>query len=415
MKKKNYLFPLILITSLFFFWGFIHNLNPVLIPHLRRAFQLTDLESSLIDSSIYIAYFLMAIPAGNFMQRFGYKKGILLGLIFFAAGAFLFIPAASTQLYFFFLGALFVLACGLAFLETAANPYVTVLGPKETASTRLNFSQSFNGLAAFLAPIVGGRYILSEVEFSDAEIQAFSPEALQEFLTQEANSVKGPYLVLGIFIVVVAVAFAFTKLPEIQEEGESKSTIREAWRHKHLRWAVVAQFFYIGAQICVLSFFIRFIMESADMHARDAAVYSGLAGLAFMIGRFAGTFFMRYVKPHILLKIYAIMCMILTLSAIFSEGFVSIYSLIGVAFFMSIMFPTIFSLGLADLGKETKIASSLIVMSIVGGAFLPPLLGYVSDITENIQYGYFVPFFCFFVVFLFSIKGWQVQKTINEI
>lgn len=411
MKKNPYLFPLILITSLFFFWGFIHNLNPVLIPHLRRAFQLTDLESSLVDSSIYIAYFLMAIPAGNFMQRFGYKKGILLGLIFFAIGSFLFIPAASTQLYAFFLGALFVLACGLAFLETAANPYVTALGPKESASTRLNFSQSFNGLAAFLAPIIGGRYILSDTELSDAQIGAFSTQELSEFLTHEANSVKGPYLVVGILIVLVAVAFAFTKLPEIQEEGETKSTIAQAWRHKHLRWAVVAQFFYIGAQICVLSFFIRFIVESAEISAKNAAIYSGIAGLAFMIGRFAGTFFMRYIKDYKLLKIYAILAMLLTLVAIFSEGDLSIYSLIGVAFFMSIMFPTIFSLGIADLGKDTKIASSLIVMAIVGGAALPPVLGYVSDITGNIQYGYFVPFFCFFVVLLFAIKGWKPEEN----
>ena len=379
---------------------------------MRRAFQLTDLQSSFIDSSIYIAYFLMAIPAGSFMQRFGYKKGILLGLSFFAIGAFLFIPAASTQMYVFFLGALFVLACGLAFLETAANPYVTVLGPKETAPNRLNFSQSFNGLAAFLAPIIGGKYILTETELSDSQIQALPVAEMQEFLTQEANSVKGPYLVLGSLIVVVAIIFAFTKLPEIEEEGETKSTIAQAWRHRHLRWAVVAQFFYIGAQICVLSFLIRFIMESADLTAKSAAIYSGFAGLAFMIGRFAGTFFMRFVKPHKLLQIYAVASMILTLIAILTQGNIIIYSLLGVAFFMSIMFPTIFSLGLADLGKDTKIASSLIVMSIVGGAALPPVLGYVSDLTNNIQYGYFVPFICFFVVFLFAVKGWKPVKEL---
>lgn len=410
-NKKSYLFPLILITSLFFFWGFIHNLNPVLIPHLRRAFQLTDLHSSFIDSSIYIAYFLMAIPAGNFMQRFGYKKGILLGLIFFAIGAFLFIPAASTQRYVFFLGALFVLACGLAFLETAANPYVTVLGPKETAPIRLNFSQSFNGLAAFLAPIIGGRYILTGTELSDTQIRALPRAELQEFLTHEANSVKGPYLVMGSLIIIVTIAFAFTKLPEIKEKGETKSSIAQAWRHKHLRWAVIAQFFYIGAQVCVLSFLIRFIMESADLTAKNAALYSGFAGLTFMVGRFVGTFIMRFAKPYGLLQIYALASMSLTLIAIFTQGEISIYSLLGVAFFMSIMFPTIFSLGLADLGKDTKIGSSLIVMAVVGGAALPPILGYVSDLTGNIQYGYFVPFVCFFIVFLFAIKGWKPEKS----
>lgn len=412
MKKKNYLFPLILITSLFFFWGFIQNLNPILIPHLRKAFQLTDLESSFIDSSVFIAYFLMAIPAGRFMQNFGYKKGILTGLALFAIGAFLFIPAASTKMYGFFLGALFILACGLAFLETAANPYVTVLGPEETASLRLNFSQSFNGLAAFVAPLVGGRFILTETTLTDHQIRALPPGELQEFVTHEANSVKGPYLVLGVIIVVVAVLFAWTKLPQIKEDiQQEKPTIAKVWkRHKHLRWAVITQFFYIGAQVCVLSFFIRFIVVSADISQKSAAIYSGLAGLAFMVGRFAGTFFMKYVRPHILLMIYAAACMVFTAVAIFSYGAFSIYSLIVVAFFMSIMFPTIFSLGIAKLGNDTKVASSLIVMSIVGGAVLPPALGYISDLTGDIQYGYFVPFFCFLVIFIFGKIGWKPAR-----
>lgn len=407
-KKKNYLIPLILVTSLFFFWGFIQNLNPVLIPHLRRAFQLTDLESSFIDSAVFIAYFLMAIPAGRVMQNLGYKNGILIGLGLFAIGSFLFIPAASNELYSFFLIALFVLSCGLAFLETAANPYVTALGPKKSSSLRLNFAQSFNGLAAFAAPIIGGRYILTDTNLSDNEIKALPTQELQQFITAEANSVKGPYLVIGAVIILVIILFAFTKLPEIKEEEKGpKSNIRQAWKHKHLRWAVVAQFFYIGAQVCVLSFYIRFIVESAGISEKSAAFYSGLAGLAFMLGRFAGTFFMRYVKPHVLLMIYAVCCMIFTLVAIYSEGTVSIYSLIAVAFFMSIMFPTIFSLGIIDLGKDTKPASSLIVMAIVGGAALPPALGYVSDLTGNIQYGYYVPLVCFFVVFLFAKFGWK--------
>lgn len=411
MAKKTKIIPLILITSLFFFWGFVQNLNPVLIPHLKNAFQLTDLESSFIDSAVFIAYFLMAIPAGRFMQKHGYKKGILIGLSFFAIGAFLFIPAANTQMYSFFLGALFVLSCGLAFLETAANPYVTALGPSETSSIRLNFTQSFNGLAAFAAPIIGGRFILTETSLPADEISLLPPQELQEYVTQEANSIKGPYLVIGLAIILVIILFLFTKLPTIKDDEGHKSTIMDAWTHKHLRWAVVAQFFYIGAQVCVLSFYIRFIVESAEITAKAAAFYSGLAGLAFMIGRFAGTFFMRFVKPHILLMIYATSCMLLTLLAIFSEGYVSIYSLIAVAFFMSIMFPTIFSLGIADLGKDTKPGSSLIVMSIVGGAALPPALGIVSDLTGNIQYGYFVPLVCFFIVFLFAKFGWEPVKT----
>ncbi|OPB93842.1 L-fucose:H+ symporter permease [Elizabethkingia occulta] len=411
-RRRGYLFPLILVTSLFFFWGFVHNLDPVLIPHLRKAFQLTDLESSLVDFSIFIAYFLMAIPAGNVMRKYGYKSGIILGLCLFAIGAFLFIPAANTQKYIFFLGALFVIACGLAFLETAANPYVTILGPEETATRRLNFSQSFNGLAAFIAPIVGGKYILSEQSLTDAQLKALSPQELSAYITQEAASVKGPYLILGVIIVIVMLLFVFTKLPDIKHEDDGdKSKISHAWRHKHLRWAVVAQFFYVGAQVCVLSFFIRFIVVSAGITEKNAAFYSGLAGLAFMVGRFVGTFFMKYVKPNKLLMIYAVLSMLLTLVAVFGKGDITIYALIGVAFFMSIMFPTIFSLGIADLGKDTKIASSLIVMSIVGGAILPLGLGYISDVTHSIQYGYIVPFICFIVVFAFGKYGWKPTEV----
>lgn len=416
-NSKKYLFPLILITSLFFFWGFVHNLDPVLIPHLRKAFQLTDLESSLVDFSIFIAYFLMAIPAGKIMHKFGYKSGILIGLVFFAIGAFLFIPAANTQLYPFFLAALFVIACGLAFLETAANPYITILGPEETATQRLNFSQSFNGLAAFIAPIIGGKFILSDKIMSDAEIKALAPAELQEYIAQEAASVKGPYLVLGLIIILVAVLIYFTKLPDIKENKEQTehSTLLKAWAHQHLRFAVIAQFFYVGAQVCVLSFFIRFITNSAGITEKQAAVYAGFAGLAFMLGRFAGTYFMKFIKAHNLLKIYSILAMIFLLIAIFSNGNISIYSLIMVSFFMSIMFPTIFSLGIANLGKDTKMASSLLVMSVVGGAILPLGLGVISDITGVIQYGYFVPFICFIVVYLFAKLGWQHKEILHSI
>lgn len=354
----------------------------------------------------------MAIPAGNVMRKYGYKSGIIFGLCLFALGAFLFIPAANTQMYIFFLGALFVIACGLAFLETAANPYVTILGPEETATRRLNFSQSFNGLAAFIAPIVGGKYILSEQSLTDAQLKALPPHELNAYIAQEAASVKGPYLVLGVIIVIVMLLFVFTKLPDIKHEDDGdKSKISHAWRHKHLRWAVVAQFFYVGAQVCVLSFFIRFVVVSAGITEKNAAFYSGLAGLTFMVGRFVGTFFMKYVKPNKLLMIYAVLSMLLTLVAVFGKGDITIYALIGVAFFMSIMFPTIFSLGIADLGKDTKIASSLIVMSIVGGAILPLGLGYISDVTHSIQYGYIVPFICFIVVFAFGKYGWKPTEA----
>ncbi|MEE1944256.1 L-fucose:H+ symporter permease [Pedobacter sp. KR3-3] len=408
---NKYLFALILVTSLFFFWGFVHNLDPVLIPHLKKAFTLTDLETSLVDFSVFIAYFVMALPAGFVMRKWGYKTGIVLGLTFFALGSFLFLPAADTMQYPFFLGALFIIACGLTFLETAANPYVTILGNPETATQRLNFSQSFNGLAATLAPIVGGAIILTD-EISPKALAAMTPVARHAYLVEDAATVKGPYLVLGIVIVLVAILFLFTKLPDIKNEDENEdSKIAHAWVHPHLRWAVIAQFFYVGAQVCVLSFFIRFSTVSASITQQEAKWYAGAAGLAFLVGRFAGTYFMSFIKPNRLLAFYAVMSMLLTLVAIFGSGMITVYALIGVAFFMSIMFPTIFSLGIAGLGKDTKIASSLIVMSIVGGALLPLALGYISDQTGHIQYGYLVPLICFFVVFVFGWKKWSPKEN----
>ncbi|WP_443943819.1 L-fucose:H+ symporter permease [Pedobacter sp. AW1-32] len=407
---KVYLFPLILVTSLFFFWGFVHNLDPVLIPHLRKAFKLNDFQSSFVDFSIFIAYFAMALPAGYVMKKWGYKSGILLGLVLFAVGSFLFIPAADTKAYIYFLGALFIIACGLAFLETAANPYVTVLGPENTATQRLNFSQSFNGLAAFLAPVIGSKFIFTGSTETEEQIKAMSAAAYDQYVTTEAASVKGPYTVLGFAILLVIILFLFTKLPDIKSKStDQESNILDALKFKQLRWGIVAQFFYVGAQVCVLSFFVRFVTVSAGLTLEAAAWYSGGAGLAFMLGRFAGTFFMQYLAPNKLLMIYAVICVILSLVAIFGQGLITVYALIGIAFFMSIMFPTIFSLGITGVGNATKIASSLIVMSIVGGAILPLGLGYISDLSGSIQYGYIVPLICFLVVFYFGKSGYKPQ------
>ena len=276
MKKittREFLFPFILVTSLFFFWGFVHNLDPVLIPHLRKAFNLNDLESSLIDSAVYIAYFLMALPAGFIMRKYGYKSGIIIGLLLFGIGSILFVPAANTLQYIFFLGALFIIACGLTFLETAANPYVTILGPKDTTVQRLNFSQSFNGLAAFIAPTYIGPLILSGKTLSAAEQAGMSPEQLHAYFSLEASSVKMPYLVLGIIILVVAVIFYFTKLPDIthEEEGETAgASFSGALKSLRLKWGIVAQFFYVGAQVCVGSFFIKMCTTTAALDEDSA-------------------------------------------------------------------------------------------------------------------------------------------------
>lgn len=413
-ENKSWLFPFILVTSLFFFWGFVHNLDPILIPHLRKAFNLSDLQSSLIDSSVFIAYFVMALPAGYIMRKYGYKSGIMVGLVLFGLGCLLFVPAANSLQYTYFLGALFIIACGLTFLETAANPYVTILGPSETATKRLNFSQSFNGLAAFIAPTFVGPIILSGKNLSQSEMDAMAPSELHSYLASEAASVKMPYLILGLIILAVAVIFYFTNMPDVKEEnkeGAEGTSFGMALQSIKLRWGIAAQFFYVGAQVCVASFFIKMATTTAGLEEGTAAKYLGFFGLAFMLGRFAGTFFMQYVQPRKLLLLYASINILLSVIAIMGTGMIVVYTLIAIGFFMSIMFPTIFSMGIDGLGDNTKIGSSLIVMSIVGGALLPPVLGLISDQTGSIQNGYIVPLLCFLVILLFAFN---VHKTNKE-
>ncbi len=409
MRKNEARFAIILITSLFFLWGFALNLNPILIPHLKKACQLSDFESALIDSASFFAYFLMAIPAGRFMEKFGYKGGILLGLFLFALGAFLFYPAAETRSFMFFLTALFVIACGLTFLETAANPYITVLGDPASATQRLNFAQSFNGLAATLAPLLGGAFILSGKTLSAQEEAGMSAQQLNDYLDLEASAVQIPFVIIGIVVLMVAVFLWRTKLPEITDNSEVKNE-GSIWKEKNLILGVIAQFFYVGAQVCVSSFFIRFSYHVAGIEEKAAAIFLSIALLGFMVGRFVGTFLLTYISPPRLLAIYSFANLVLLIAASTLDGMFSIYALIGVEFFMSIMFPTIFSLSIHGLGPKTKQGASWVIMSIVGGAIFPVIMGRVSDLS-NIQVSYLVPAACFFVIFYFAIKNAKVKSV----
>ncbi len=403
----NNRFAIILLTSLFFLWGFALHLNPILIPHLKKACQLSDVQSALIDSASYIAYFLMAIPAGQFMKRFGYKGGIILGLLLFATGAFLFFPAAGIRSYVFFLTALFIIACGLAFLETAANPYITVLGDPKTATHRLNFAQSFNGLAATLAPLLGGLFILSGQSYTKEQEAAMSPEQLNSYLQNEANSVQVPFLVIGFVVLLVAIFIWKTRLPDLTED-EEVHVEKSIFKEKNLMLGVLAQFFYVGGQVCISSFFIRFSQRVAGIEEKQAALFLSAALLGFMAGRFIGTFLMKYIAPAKLLAGYSIINMCLLALAVLSKGKVSVYALIGVEFFMSIMFPTIFSLSIHGLGAKTKEGSSLVIMAIAGGGVFPVIMGRLSDAT-NKQTAYIVPALCFVVVLYFALKNLKVR------
>jgi FHS family L-fucose permease-like MFS transporter len=412
-KKNDYLLPFVLVTTLFFLWGIANNLNGILIPHLRKALQLTNMQSTFVDTAVYLAYFLAAIPAGIILKKFGYKKGIISGLLVFSVGAFLFIPAANSRNYDVFLLGLFIIGCGLTILETAANPYATKLGEEESATTRLNLAQSFNGLATFIAPIIGTRFILSGTEYSSEQLAVMTEINRTAYLNGEAASVKLPYMILGIFLLVIAVLFFVNKLPEFKENEErsSSGTIKSALKEKHLVWAVIAQLFYVGAQVCVTSFFVRMAIVGGGVDEKTAGYYLGVYGLLFMVGRFVGTALMRYISAAKLLSIYSAICILLSLVAVYADGQYVVIALGGLGFFMSIMFPTIFSLGIKDLKENTKPASSLIVMAVIGGAIFPVIMGNIIDqFNDNIQIGYLVPMLCFIVVLYFGLAGYKPKQ-----
>jgi FHS family L-fucose permease-like MFS transporter len=415
MPKNKFLFPFILVCTLFFLWAFLHNINGILIPHLKKVCQLSDTQSSLIDFAVYFGYFVIAIPAGLFSHRFGYKKGILCGLFLFALGALLFFPAASERNFIFFLVALFVAASGATFLETVANPYAAVMGPPEHSEQRLNFAQSFNGLGAVVAPLIGTNFILSGIEHSPAELDVMKSHGeLAAYLQQEANSLKMPYLIIAGVLILVAVIFIFTKLPEVTGSAAdahgSEFSVR-VFRIPHVRWAVVAEFFYVGAQVGVTSFFVRFTRYTAGIPEREAGGMLAKAMIGFMAGRFLGTFLMRYIRPARLLSLYAAINMVLLLIAVSVHGNVAVYAMMAIPFFLSIMFPTIFALGIKDLGEETKLASSFLVMSIIGGAFTPLMMGLISDRTGSIQVAYIMPVVCMAFILYFGLRGHRITNV----
>lgn len=412
-ERKKYLLPFILVTGLFFLWGMAHNLDSILIPHLKKACNLSNSQSTLVDTAVFFAYFIMAIPAGMLLKRLGYKYCIIIGLLVFATGAYLFVPAANKLSYELFLVALFIIGCGLAILETTANPYAAVLGDPATASNRLNLAASFNGLAAMVAPIVGANFILSGKGYSKEALAAMPSAERMNYFIGEASAVKLPYIVLGTILLVVALLFCFIKLPEIkikQEENAEKPGFFTVLKHRHLSLAVLSQFFYVGAQVCITSFFIRMAQQGAGVDERTAGYYLGIYGFLFMLGRFVGTFLLRFTSSQRLLIYFALAAIVLCIVAVFGTSMYVVYALGILGFFMSIMFPTIFALGIAGLGDQTKSASSWLIMSIVGGAILPYGMGSMIDyFQDNIQIGYLVPLSCFVIVLGYAWKGCHVR------
>jgi FHS family L-fucose permease-like MFS transporter len=414
-QEKGRLLAMGLIVSLFFLWGMANNLNDVLIPHFRKAFTLSDLASGLVQSAFYLGYFLVAIPASLFMQRFGYKRAVIFGLGLYGAGALLFWPAAEARSYMYFLGALFIIASGLAFLETAANPMVATLGTPDQAERRLNFAQAFNPLGSIAGVVIGREFILSGIEPTPAEIAAMSPAALDAWRAQEAVAVQIPYLVIGLGVLFWALLIALTRFPAMANQRESAegagtfARFGELLRLPRYLFGVLAQFCYVGAQVGVWSYTIRYVQaELPGTPERTAANLLILALVLFMAGRFVGTALMGRVAPSRLLAVFGLINAALMLTAMVVGGVAGVAALTLSSFFMSIMFPTIFAASLRGLGPLTKLGSSLLVMSIIGGAVLTAAMGLISDQSGAIRIAMLVPCVCFLVVAAFA---WNRQAT----
>ncbi len=394
---NSYRLPFILVTSLFFLWGLANILNSALIAHFQPVFDISRTQALLVETAFYFGYFTIAIPAGLFIERYSYKKGIILGLLLYALGALLFIPAAKLLTFSFFLIALYIIATGLAFLETAANPYVSILGKSETAVQRLNFSQSFNGMALVVGPWIAGQFIFS------------GNEQIHSTLDKQhaAESVIFPYSVIGGVVLLIAIVFYFLKMPE-PVKGVKLMFDKTIFKQKHLMHAVMTQLFYVGAQAGIWGITINYITELIPGTSREDASknYMAIGTVLFVIGRFLGTWFMSFIKDHQLLAIYGLIAAILSLVGAVASGLVAVYSILSIYFFMSIMFPTIFALGVKDLGVQQKLGSSFIIMAIVGGAIIPPLMGLLAD-SFGVRASFFLPFICFLFVIHFGLQGYK--------
>ena len=401
---QGFMVPFILVTSLFFLWGFAHGCIDVLNKHFQELLNMSKAKSAFIQFVFYGGYFLMALPAGLLMQRFGYKRGIIFGLLLFAGGAFLMLPATFIQTFGSFLLCLFIIACGLTCLETAANPYTTVLGPPLSGERRINFSQSFNGLGWIAGPLVGGLLIFSG-----------DPGNGNKF-----SSIALPYMLIGALVLIVAILFWRVSFPPIKEEvhasesEESDGTIADLLKYPHFVMAVIAQFLYVAAQTGVNSFFINYVTEEmpqiSNLEASQILAFGGF-GL-FWLGRFTGsTLFMRIIQPNRLLAFYAFMNVISMALVVAGIGLPSVIALFMTYFFMSVMFPTIFALGIKELGPLTKKASSFLVMSIVGGAIIPVIMGRIADIS-TMALGFIVPLICFAFIVYYGLSGYKVKRAV---
>jgi len=406
--STQYTVPLAVVTTLFFMWGFLTCLNDILVPHLKPIFDLNYTGIMLIQFSFFGAYFLFSIPSAKVIDLIGYQRSMVAGLLTMGLGAFLFVPAAMVPSYPLFLIALIVLATGITCLQVAANPYVTVLGKPETASSRLNLTQAFNSLGTFLAPFFGGLLILSAAPKSVSEIRAMAPDALQAYRLHEASTVKLPYIGLGIALVLLAIAIGSFKLPKIpQAQHKVGEKVDDSiWRHPNLIFGAIGIFVYVGAEVSIGSFLVNYFSqpEIGGLTEKVAASFVAFYWGGAMVGRFIGSGLLQKVKTGQLLGICAVCAAALVATSMLSTGHFAMWSIILVGFFNSIMFPSIFTLGVAELGPLTGDGSGIMIMAIVGGALIPLAQGAIAD-RIGIHHAFFLPVICYIYILFFALSG----------
>ena len=413
MKRKQ-LLPLILVFCLFFLWAISSNLLPTMIRQLMKTCELNAFEASFTETAYWLAYFICPIPIAMFMKRYSYKSGIVFGLLLAALGGLLFFPAAIIKEYWAYLCIFFVIAAGMCFLETAANPYVAALGDESSAPRRLNLAQSFNGLGAFVAAMFLSKLVLSGNTYTRETLPAGFEGGWEGYIQMETDAMKLPYLILAAVLIIIAVAFIFVKLPKIKEEesvGEDSKLIDfSVLKKSNLRWGVIAQFFYNGGQTAVNSLFLVYCCNYVGLSESTATTFFGFYMLAFLLGRWIGTALMIKFKPQNMLAAYAVVNIILCGVIMSFGGMVGLYAMLGVSFFMSIMYPTQFSLALTGLGDQTKSGSAFLVMAIVGNACLPQLTAFIMHHNPQIyQIAYIVPLICFGFCAYYGWKGYKVK------
>ena len=412
----EHLLPFALVTALFFFWGIPNNLNDVLIRQFMKSFEITRFRAGLVQSAFYMGYFVLSMPAALIMRRFGYKAGLVTGLLLYSTGSILFWPAAVIGRYGFFLAALFVIASGLSFLETGANPFIAQLGDPVSSERRLNFSQAFNPIGSIVGVLIGTAFIFSGVELSQDQVSVMKAAGTyQAYLRHETLRVVTPYIVLGSVVFLWALIIIRTKFPvmagEAATERHDKGRFRDLLKYSHFIQAVIAQFFYVGAQVGTWSYFITYVQDYVHEPEKFAGYLLSGTLVAFGLGRFSCTYIMKFIRPNMLMGIYSLLNITLAGIGVFFPGWMGVWAVFLTSFFMSPMYPTIFALGLKGLGPNTKIGGSLIVMGIIGGAVFTPIMGLVAEAAKSMAMAMLVPLACYVFVAYFGFIGSKVRAA----